>query len=462
MQELRSMLELDEPPVTEPPRRGKIWALTIVEQMDGHLYKRGPYLPHKRFINRLEYIFEALSPPSSIPYGGLTHLARLSGIPRTTLDTWRTKMQIDPHWRPSADHYAEAHQAFTPDQELRLTQEIQARFLQQGLYYSDQDFRHDALRFHQRLVAEAHEAVATGRVPDLPKRFDFECSPCFIQAFRHRHRFALRRPSYHRRCRVTKEQMAQFVDQGRRQMAQYPLDRVINIDETHWKIVAGGFLTWGIRGAEAVPCTLENDAKEGVTVIAGITAGGEKLPLTVVGKGKTPRCLQGYQLPPQVWSDHSPSGWTTTDVMCRYLAHLRDALFKDGPLLVILDTYAAHRAQAVRDAARLCNIDLLFIPPGCTDRLQPLDRRVFGVMKAYARRDWRIAYHETGGGKVTRAQMAEHLVAAWNRLRPEVIASAWSIYVNIPEWGEDEESEPEDPHDAAYRERFLLDDIQDL
>jgi hypothetical protein len=83
-------------------------------------------------------------------------------------------------------------------------------------------------------------------------------------------------------------------------------------------------------------------------------------------------------------------------------------------------------------------------------------------MKAYARRDWRIAYHETGGGKVTRAQMAEHLVAAWNRLRPEVIASACGIYVNIPKWGEDEESEPEDPHDAAYRERFLLDDIQDL
>jgi hypothetical protein len=157
--------------------------------------------------------------------------------------------------------------------------------------------------------------------------------------------------------------MAQFIETAKSQMQHYPPERVINVDETHWKIVAGGFLTWGIRGAESIPCILENDAKAGVTVIAGITAAGEKLPLTVIGKGTTERCLQGYHLPSEVWTDHSLSGWTTTDVMARYLFQIRDVLFQDGPLLIILDSYSAHRATIVREAARACNIDLLFISP---------------------------------------------------------------------------------------------------
>jgi hypothetical protein len=65
-----------------------------------------------------------------------------------------------------------------------------------------------------------------------------------------------------------------------------------------------------------------------------------------------------------------------------------------------LDTYSAHRSAEVREMARLWGIDLVFIPPGCTDQLQPLDRRVFGVLKAYARQIWRTRYHGTGAQKV--------------------------------------------------------------
>jgi hypothetical protein len=70
-------------------------------------------------------------------------------------------------------------------------------------------------------------------------------------------------------------------------MKKYPLIEIINMDETHWKAVAEGFLTWAEKGAESVPCSISNDEKEGVTVIAAVNAAGNKLPLTVVGKGKT-------------------------------------------------------------------------------------------------------------------------------------------------------------------------------
>jgi hypothetical protein len=51
---------------------------------------------------------------------------------------------------------------------------------------------------------------------------------------------------------------------------------MVNIDETHWKIVAGGFLIWGIKAAESASCLINNTAKEGVTVMAGITTASNK------------------------------------------------------------------------------------------------------------------------------------------------------------------------------------------
>jgi transposase len=68
--------------------------------------------------------------------------------------------------------------------------------------------------------------------------------------------------------------------------------------------------------------------------------------------------------------------------------YLREEHYPTGPLVVILDVYPAHRTDAIRGMALALGIELVFIPPGCTDRLQPLDRRVFGVVKAYARQQW--------------------------------------------------------------------------
>jgi hypothetical protein len=137
------------------------------------------------------------------------------------------------------------------------------------------------------------------------------------------------------------------------------------------------------------------------------------------------------------------------------------SLFNEEPLLLIPDTSSANRAQFIREAGRACNIELLFIPPGCTDRLQPLDRRVFGVLKDYARREWRTAYHQSAGVKATQSQMAQYLSAAWERLSADVIESAWSIYADESGCGDDGGSESEDHQNADYRETFDVQHIQD-
>jgi hypothetical protein len=119
----------------------------------------------------------------------------------------------------------------------------------------------------------------------------FKASDHFIQNFRNRHRFSLRRPSIKRKPTSTEADRHEFIAQVQSCLQNYPRDRIVNIDETNRRTVAGGFMTWAHTSIESVQCQIDNDEKEGVTAIAAMDAAGGKLPLTVIGKGKTERCL---------------------------------------------------------------------------------------------------------------------------------------------------------------------------
>jgi hypothetical protein len=136
----------------------------------------------------------------------------------------------------------------------------------------------------------------------------------------------------------------------------------VNVDETNWRVVAAGFLTWATKGSQSVHCQIDNNDKEGVIVIAAIDPAGNKLPLHIIGKGKTRRCLAGFQTPEEVGTSFSLSGWMTSDVMCGYLRKLRQKSYPNRPVLILLDTYMAHRTAEVRDTAAELKIDLIFIP----------------------------------------------------------------------------------------------------
>jgi hypothetical protein len=343
-------------------------------------------------------------------------------------------------------------------------QRIQKKYLSKSVCYTDRDFRLDAQMFYEE-CRQAHEVRVADGTAAVDARFSrkFVCSGHFAQDFRARHAISLRRPSLKRRPTTTPDQIECFIERVRELLHRYPSEKIVNIDETNWKTVAAGFLTWSPVAAESVNCHIDNDQKFGITAIAAITADGKKLPLTVIGKGKTERCLRGYELPKDIWTYTSQSGWTNAEIICGYLRRLK-ALdgFREGPLIVLLDTYAAHRCARVREVAAVLEIDLVFIPPGATDKLQPLDRYVFGVLKAFARQQWRIYNHRREGASVTRNRMAEHLVQSWNRITPEIIEKSWDIYRD-ESWSEPEMMHgPERDHDGDFQPMICLHDIADL
>ena len=110
-----------------------------------------------------------------------------------------------------------------------------------------------------------------GALADLTVR-NFKCWPKFIIDFRKRWNMALRRPNLKRRPKATPEQIETFRETVKRMIRKHGARQVINMDETNYRLVNNSHLTWFIKGEKTVTCHIDNDTKEGVTVIASITA----------------------------------------------------------------------------------------------------------------------------------------------------------------------------------------------
>jgi hypothetical protein len=137
------------------------------------------------------------------------------------------------------------------------------RFLDRGYDYGDEDFRLDALRFYGEVRSDLEQVSqvdeqARSRLERLPF---FKASSRFITDVRARNRFSLRRPALKRRCRVTEETQQEFILRVGRLLEEYPADRILNVDATNWKVVAGGFWTWADTGSEPVSGIVDDSEK---------------------------------------------------------------------------------------------------------------------------------------------------------------------------------------------------------
>lgn len=94
------------------------------------------------------------------------------------------------------------------------------------------------------------------------------------------------------------------------------------------------------------------------------------------------------------------------------------------PCALVLDCYPAHRTQAVKDLARQLNIELIFVPANGIGNYQPLDRKLFGIVKSSLRY---MAKARIFTGKDRFEIIGQHLVKAWTEITSEALDSAWNI-----------------------------------
>jgi hypothetical protein len=354
-------------------------------------------------------------------HGFVSGLSREWGVPENTIRTWIRHLIIDPVWRPWETNWGQGSRVFTDSEEQELTLFIKENFISRKRLFGDSDFKILACNEFAKKVQQM-EGEWNG--------FDFVCSSGFIADFKKRNRISSRIFHYKRRDRFTDEQAEWWITRMNNLLNTVCHDCIVNIDETSWLLWPRGLLTWSETGADSVQVEANGDEKASITVTAGITASNQKLPLQILAKGKTGRVhLTQIGDVGDNWIDHSQSGWQTEITFATYLRCLRN-YYGDRPLHLILDLYPTHRTDAIKRLASDLDIQLYFIPAGATDRLQPLDRSVFAVLKASAKRLFHERCMQNIGDPRKKKDAVADLLKAWELLGTSVIADAWSIYEN--------------------------------
>jgi hypothetical protein len=381
------------------------------------LFRGRPQRDYKRQRHTIEYIFTHI-----FPQWGPNSSKRYSqslGIPPQRLYDWKARWMQDPEWRPWLYTLrGEHHRVFSDAEERAIADYIVQNYLVPGALFTDSTFREIAMTAYLE------------KSDDDQARKQFNCSPGFIASFKQRNRFSSRRAHLKRRPVVSEESKTAWVARLStllRDVADHT--RIINVDESCWRVHPGQLQTWAPTGSQNVSVVISGSDKESFTVVAAITAARTKLPLCLIAVGKTSSVEEshfgeiGYH-----HADHSESGWQTEETFMRWIHWLR-ALYDDGnPIWVVLDCYSVHRAERIRAHAGELGINFLFVPPGLTDEFQPLDRFVFGALKATSRRLYALHCRSDPFCSMDKKTAAGFLIRAWEGISTQVLEEAWAIY----------------------------------
>lgn len=350
----------------------------------------------------------------------LTNISSKFNVKRKTLENWKSKWDVNPDWVPyDTSVKGDFHRIFTDEQEQTISEYIEFNYVEPGLYFSDIDFK--------SLCFDTLDNLNENK----PK---FSCSPHFIRNFKDRNRFSSRKAHFKRRPDISNNQKQ--IDDFKRQISQLINDArqanepVVNGDETQWQILPTNIKTWAKTNAKNVNINTTEDQKFHVTCMGSITADGKKLPCFMIAHGTSEYDefeQFGEDLDPNS-SSHSAKSYMTTEVFIEYLNFIRSQYANETRINLIVDSYSSHKSKAAAKVAADLNINLVFIPDGMTDLLQPLDYGVFSILKSIANAKLRNFMRLNPGKIIGIERSVQFLHEAWDEVSENTVTNAWEPY----------------------------------
>lgn len=256
----------------------------------------------------------------------------------------------------------------------------------------------------------------------LPKgRFSSQ----WIRSFMKRNRLSWRHGHYARRGNIDQEYARKYMLKLAIAITKYSYDFVFNVDETAVRIINSTTRTVAPIGMDQIIINAEVRDKECITAIGTCTR-ENTYPFIIVTKGTTERSCSKFKIrgDTQVWFSGTQKSWVNEDIMIQYLDYLFEHWSMKQPCALVLDCFKAHCTKAVRRFAKEHFIELIFVPANGTSDFQPLDRRVFGILKSKLRS---LAGSRIFSGKQRFEMIARDLVNAWSEISKENLISAWNI-----------------------------------
>ena len=199
----------------------------------------------------------------------------------------------------------------------------------------------------------------------------------FIDRWKRRHSIGMKQISGEEKS-VSEEDIRPWLDLTLPELLlKYTPENIYNVDETalFYKLRPDRTLTF--KGEK---CSGSKKQKDRLTVLVGASMAGEKLPLLVIGKSKSPSCFAGIRSLPLDYISNAKA-WMTGNFFQEWLEKWnRKIVSTKRSVLLIIDNCPAHPRNL-----ELSNISIKFLPPNTTAKLQPCDQGIIQSLKVQYR-----------------------------------------------------------------------------
>ena len=136
--------------------------------------------------------------------------------------------------------------------------------------------------------------------------------------------------------------------------------------------------TYGLKGQK---CYNGEKSKERLTILFTCNSTGtEKLTPVVIGKSENPRAFKNVNKANLgVYYRSNTKAWMTSKLFSEWLVKInKQFLQQNRKILLFLDNFSGHYTENNRN---LTNIKIIYFPPNCTSKLQPLDAGIIANFK---------------------------------------------------------------------------------
>jgi hypothetical protein len=320
------------------------------------------------------------------------------------------------------DRRGQWNRIFSLEDELELANYINEVYIETGAPFRLRDAAIVALAKFKALHPYRTRSVA-----------DFKMSPGWLNDFKKKFYFSCRTPRLRRIAvhEATEEEIKMFVSKVGDYRRRWGDHRVLNMDETFIRAIDAIPMVLGRQGHECRPVLYKGNDKDGLTAVLTITASGKKLPNIFIKKGKTVRCEKSLDVKADSGdlTAHSKKGWVDSNIIQSHLYYVVKPYAEsiNEKVVLIWDVHSSHVTDAVKRRAEACGIDLLWIPPGMTSSLQPLDLRVNGAIKCSMRSLWRDRILQDPLQSRSMADTIKDFKTAYGRVNKETIVKSFDL-----------------------------------
>ena len=235
-------------------------------------------------------------------------------------------------------------------------------------------------------------------------------------------------------------------------LQQFSPENIYNLDETGLFFKMKPDRTLDFKGQR---CSGGKQSKERLTVLVGCSMTGEKLPLLVIGKAKSPRCFKGVQHIPLDYTANKRA-WMTGEIFTDFMKKWNAKLARERRhVLALIDNCPAHPVDL-----SLSNITVKFLPPNTTAKLQPCDQGIIQSLKVHYRYKLvqkMLAALDGGDFKITVLDAMLWLKYAWNNVTETTICNCFRHVGFITDSSNETVDNPDDNPDISS----VLDTLRD-